>query len=208
MALRRPESIRLAALLILAVLAADLAWSLIEGSTGRLAYALIDEPAHLATCALALIALAVVSGRVPSRRFAVSALVASTAIDLDHLPHYFGSQLLMASSMPRPYTHSLLLVAALALLASRLRGDAREIALGLAFGVGAHLLRDLATGPGVPFFWPLSAGTVSIPYPAYALALLAMGTAIATARRGRPRRRLGRYLAARPLPGAGRPSGS
>lgn len=209
MALRRPESVRLVALLVTVVFAVDLAWSLLEGSTGKLAYALIDEPAHLATCAIALLALAAIAGRLPSRRFAVAALVASTAIDLDHIPHYLGSHLLMASSMPRPYTHSLALVIALAAIAWGLRGDAREVALGLAFGVAAHLFRDLATGPGVPFFWPLSSATISIPYAVYAVVLLLMGAAVATARRERSRRQPPRRrLAAQPLPNAGPPGGS
>jgi inner membrane protein len=204
---RRPESIRLAVLLVVVVLVADLAWSLIEGSTGTLAYALIDEPAHLATCAIALLAFAAATGRALSRRFVVAALLASTVIDVDHLPHYLGSDLLMGS-LPRPYTHSLLMVAALLALAWTLRGGSREIALGVAFGVAAHLVRDLATGPGVPLFWPLSTAAVSVPYALYAAALLALGAVAATARRDRRRRPRHRPLAARPLPHAGQPGGS
>jgi inner membrane protein len=203
----RPESIRLAALLVVTVFVADLAWGLIEGSTGTLAYALIDEPAHLATCAIALLAFAAVTGRVLSRRFAAAALLASTAIDVDHLPHYLGSDLLTGSA-PRPYTHSLLLIAALLALAWTLRGGSREIALGVAFGVTAHLLRDLATGPGVSLFWPLSTAAISMPYALYAAALLAIGAGVATARRGRHQRPRRRPLAARPLPPAGQPGGS
>jgi len=45
--------------------------------------------------------------------------------------------------------------------------------LGLAFGISAHLLRDLATGPGVPLFWPLSGAAVELPYVAFVAALLA-----------------------------------
>jgi inner membrane protein len=207
--LRRPESVRLVALLVTVVFAVDLAWSLVEGDTGMLGYALVDEPAHLATCAIALLALAAITGKVLTRRFVAAALIASTAIDLDHVPHYLGSQLLMASSMPRPYTHSLALVVVLAAAAWRLRGDAREVALGLAFGVAAHLLRDLATGPGVPFFWPLSTATVTLPYPIYAAVLLLMGAAVATARREKSRQRPPRRrLAVRPLPDAGPPGGS
>jgi inner membrane protein len=192
-------------MLVAVVFAADLLWGLLEDSTGSLAYGLVDEPAHLATCALALLALAFV-GMPLSRRFAVAALAASTAIDLDHLPHYLGSHLLMGPSLPRPYTHSLLLVCLLLAVAAALRSDARGVALGLSFGVAAHLFRDLATGPGVSLFWPLSAAAVTIPYAVYAAALLATAVAIvAKARRRRPRRR---PLAAQPLPHAGPPGGS
>ena len=208
---RRPELIRLAVALVLGVFAADLLWSLIADSTGSLAYGLIDEPAHLATCAVALLAL-FAAGAPVSRRFALAALLASTAIDLDHLPHYLGSQALMASSMPRPYSHGALSVIVLTAVGLRLRGKGREISLGLAFGVAAHLCRDLATGPGIPLFWPLSASTVTVPYALYAAALLGTGVAIgvaATARRGsRCRPREHSRLAVRPLPSAGRQGGS
>jgi inner membrane protein len=209
-ALRRPESIRLAALLVVAVFAADLFWSLVEDSTGSLAYALVDEPAHLATCAIALLVFAAVTGSAPARSFAIAALLASTAIDVDHLPHYLGSQVLMGAGLPRPYTHSLLFVALLLALGWALRSRRREVALGIAFGIAAHLLRDLATGPGVPFLWPLSAAAVSVPYVTYAAALLlAVATVALSARRRPARRRLARQpLGARPLPNAGRSGGS
>lgn len=208
---RRPELMRLTAALVLGVFAADLSWSLIAGSTGTLAYGLIDEPAHLATCAIALLAL-LAAGAPVSRRFALAALLASTVIDLDHLPYYLGSHLLMASSMPRPYSHGVLTVIVLTAVGLRLRGKGREISLGLAFGVAAHLCRDLATGPGIPLFWPLSASAVTIPYVLFAAALIGTGIAIcvaATARRG-SRRRPQKHprLAARPLPSAGRQGGS
>ena len=48
----------------------------------------LDEVAHLATAALGLLALACLID-VP-RRFYVAALVASVAIDLDHVPLYLG----------------------------------------------------------------------------------------------------------------------
>lgn len=205
MALRRPESIRLAALLVVAVFAADLFWGLVEDSTDSLAYALVDEPAHLATCALGLLVFAAVTGSAPARSFAIAALIASTAIDVDHLPHYLGSHLLMGAGLPRPYTHSLLLVALLLALGWALRSGRREVVLGIAFGVGAHLLRDLATGPGVPFFWPLSAAAVSVPYATYAAALLLALATVALSPRRRPARQ---SLGARPLPNVGHSGGS
>jgi inner membrane protein len=199
---------RLAAALVVGVFVVDLFWGLVANSTGSLAYALVDEPAHLATCAVALLAL-VAAGAPVSRRFAVAALLASTAIDVDHLPGYLGSHLLMASSMPRPYSHSALTVVLLAALGLWLRGDRREIAFGLAFGVAAHLCRDLATGPGVPLLWPLSAAAVTVPYAVYAAVLLIAGAGvIVSAPRGSRRRPRRRQLSARPLPSGGRPGGS
>jgi membrane-bound metal-dependent hydrolase YbcI (DUF457 family) len=172
-----------AAVLVGAVLTLDLLWSLVEGSTGSLAYGLLDEPAHLATCAIALLAAAALTGARPPARFVTAALVAGVAIDIDHIPGYLGSHAL-AGSLPRPYTHSLLLVAVLVVIgwASR-RRDVRQVSLGLAFGVSAHLLRDLATGPGVPLVWPLSSGVVAVPYASFAVALVLAGAAAIAPRR-------------------------
>lgn len=159
--------------LLAVVLVLDLLWSLIEGSTGSIAYGLIDEPAHLSTCAIALFAVLALGGRALPPRFVVAALISSVAIDLDHLPGYLGSHLL-TGSMPRPYTHSLLLVGALvAVAALARRRDLRQVLLGVAFGVSAHLLRDLATGPGVAFLWPLVVAPIKVPYVLYAATLLA-----------------------------------
>jgi membrane-bound metal-dependent hydrolase YbcI (DUF457 family) len=171
--LRRADLTLPVAALVAAVLTLDLLWALIEGSTGSIAYGIIDEPAHLATCAIALAVVVVLTGvRLPPR-FLGAALVSSVAIDLDHLPGYLGTHLL-TGSMPRPYTHSLLLVAVLvAAGALSKRKDRRQIWLGIAFGVAAHLLRDLATGPGVAFLWPLVVAPIKIPYVLYAGALLA-----------------------------------
>lgn len=172
MALRRTELTRSTAALVAAVLAVDLAWGLVADSTGSLAYGLVDLPAHLATCAIALAALAALRGSAPARRFALAALAASVLIDLDHIPGYLGSQAL-SGSLPRPYAHSILFLGVLlaAGLAAR-RRRAGPILLGLAFGVGAHLLRDLATGPGVAILWPLSDASIQMPYVVYAGALV------------------------------------
>ena len=193
-----------------AILVLDLLWSLIEGSTGALAYGLVDEPAHLATCIVALLAIAAVAGTRPSIGFVGAALIASVAIDFDHLPGYLGSHF-MTGSLARPYTHSLLTVAVLLALGIALKQrDRRQVALGVAFGVSAHLLRDLATGPGVSLLWPFSGIAVTIPYAVYAGALVWASAVVGiTARRAsaapRPARR---RLAAQPLPSAGPPGGS
>ncbi|MGC1166123.1 MAG: metal-dependent hydrolase [Solirubrobacterales bacterium] len=162
-------------LLVGLILGLDLLWAVIVGSTGSIAYGLIDEPAHLATCALALLALAALLDRRLSGAFVAAALLASVAIDADHIPGYLGSGL-MDGGMSRPFTHGALLAGACVLAActcSRPRG--RQICFGLAFGVSAHLLRDVATGPGVALLWPLSDGLARVPYEAFALVLVMLG---------------------------------
>jgi membrane-bound metal-dependent hydrolase YbcI (DUF457 family) len=155
------------------VVSLDLIWGLLESSTGSIAYGLVDEPAHLATCAIGLFALAALAGSWPSGRFAAAALISSVAIDLDHIPGYLGTHFL-TGALPRPYTHSALLVGVLLLLGwATSRRHLRQLLLGVAFGVSTHLLRDLATGPGVSLLWPLSGTPLEIPYPLYAAVLLA-----------------------------------
>jgi inner membrane protein len=200
----------LAVALVGAIFALDLLWSLLEGSTGVLAYGLVDEPAHLATCVVALLAIVALTAARPPARFVAAALIASVAIDFDHLPGYLGSHA-MTGSLPRPYTHSLLTVAVLLALGIALKQrDRRQVALGVAFGISAHLLRDLATGPGVSLLWPFSDTAVTIPYAVYAGGLLLAVAGVAfTARRASATARLApRRLGAQPLPSAGPPGGS
>jgi membrane-bound metal-dependent hydrolase YbcI (DUF457 family) len=169
---RRLHLASLAVGLVGIVLGLDLLWSLAVGSTGSVAYGLIDGPAHLATCAIALLAVAAFAGSLLSRRFVAAALVASVVIDIDHIPGYLGSHVL-SGSLPRPYTHSVLLVVIfLALGWASSRSDLRQIWLGVAFGVSTHLFRDLATGPGVPVVWPVSDGIAQLPYVVYAAILV------------------------------------
>ena len=79
--------------------------------------ALIDEPAHLATCAIALLALAALS-RLAAARRASSPRRSSPAWRSTSTtsPSYLGTHFL-TGSLPRPYTHSALLVVVLLLLA-------------------------------------------------------------------------------------------
>ena len=153
------------------VLADDLLLSSREWSVPMLG--LLDEPAHLTTAALLLASV----GALRRTRPVLVALAASVAIDVDHLPLYAGAPMGAAG---RPPTHSLLTVATLAgvaLLWKRRRADL----LASAAGVALHLVRDMATGPGVPLFWPVSRQAVLAPYPVYAAALVA-AAAIAAAR--------------------------
>jgi inner membrane protein len=118
---------------------------------------LLDEPAHLLTAWLFLGSL---PGR-PSRRFAAWALAGAVAIDVDHIPLYLGWAAI-GTPGGRPVTHSLVTVGVLLVVAGAPR--LRVPALGLAVGVLLHLIRDLATGPGVPLRWPLSEESVVLPY--------------------------------------------
>jgi membrane-bound metal-dependent hydrolase YbcI (DUF457 family) len=157
------------------VLGLDLAWALSGADNGDLLYGLADEPAHLATCAIALILLAL-SGRRLAPTFAAAALLASVAIDLDHLPQHLGFDFLTAGT-PRPYLHCAIAVLA-PLLAAALLPKWRPLLLGVAFGFAAHLARDLVTGPGVPLALPFSQSAVRLPYLLYAGALVAAAAAV------------------------------
>jgi inner membrane protein len=111
---------------------------------------LIDEFAHLATGALGLLALACFID-VP-RRFYAAGLIASVAIDLDHIPLYLG---LLGNEKQRPVTHSLatVIVVAGAALVSRRH---RAVLAGTTTGLVIHFARDIAEGPpGVRMLWPL-----------------------------------------------------
>ena len=86
------------------------------------------------------------------RRFYVAALIASVAIDADHIPLYLG---LLGDQAQRPVTHSLSTVAVFAVAAAASR-KYRAVLGGVATGLVLHFARDIAEGyPGVRVFWPL-----------------------------------------------------
>jgi inner membrane protein len=205
LAFRWTDATARAIALVGAIVALDLLWRLIEGSTGTVIYGVVDEPAHLATCLVALLALVAIASSRPSSAFVASALIASVAIDVDHIPAYLGWDGL-TGTLPRPYSHSLLAVGVLLLAGWVASGRGRQALLGAAFGVTAHLFRDLATGPGVPLLWPAPGGAVTFPYPIYLTALA--GAVAATALRRAPAPRLSDRPAVRPVPSAYPPSGS
>ena len=121
-----------------------------RGSISVLGTGLIDEVCHLATGALGLLVLACFID-VP-RRFYVAGLIASVAIDLDHIPVYLG---LLGNQFQRPVTHSLatVLVFAGAAVVSRRH---RAVLAGAATGLVIHFARDIAEGPpGVRLLWPV-----------------------------------------------------
>jgi hypothetical protein len=110
----------------------------------------VDEVAHLATAALGLLVLARFIDA--PRRFYVAALIASVAIDLDHIPLYLG---LLGNQAQRPITHSLSTVAVF-VAAAAVRRRHRAVLAGVATALVLHFARDIAEGyPGVRVFWPL-----------------------------------------------------
>jgi len=133
--------------------------------------ALLDETAHLVTAALVLGAAA----RVVGRPVWPWVLVGAVAVDIDHVPGYLEMSGFGVHG-GRPPSHSLAAVLALVLL-GRVAGPALcQPLVGLAGGVTLHLVRDIATGPGVPLLWPLMEGNVRLPYSLY-VALLVVSTA-------------------------------
>jgi len=160
-----------------AALAATVALDLLQSAHGWPVpvVGLLDEPAHLLT---AWLALAACSPRTARLRLLPWVLLGAVAIDLDHVPLYLGADGITADGGGRPVTHSLLTVAVLLALAV----VAGRPLSGLAAGVGLHLARDLATGPGVPLLWPMDSSDVRIPYLPYLLFLVVL-TLVATGRR-------------------------
>jgi hypothetical protein len=110
----------------------------------------VDEVAHLSTAALGLLVLARFIDA--PRRFYIAALIASIAIDVDHIPLYLG---LLGNQAQRPVTHSLSTVAVFATAAAASRRH-RAVLAAVATGMVLHFARDIAEGyPGVRVFWPL-----------------------------------------------------
>jgi len=122
----------------------------------------LDELAHLLTTLLFFWAL----GSRARERFLVPALIASVAIDLDHIPGALGVDWLTAGT-PRPYTHSLLTIAIVVASALVLRRR-RDLLLGIAIGLAIHFWRDMGEGAsGVSLLWPISDHSFQYPHGAY-----------------------------------------
>src|SRR5579859_2652909 len=138
---------------------------------GLLSTGLLDEVAHLATAALDLMVLACLVDA--PCRFYVAALVASVAIDLDHVPLYLG---LLGDEGQRPVTHSLATVVAFAVAAMVSRRH-RAVLAGVVTGLLLHFARDIAEGPpGVRLLWPVQ-GQAWIASGWWFLAMIAVFTA-------------------------------
>jgi len=132
----------------------------------------LDEVAHALTTVLILWAL----GPRACQRFLVPAVIASVAIDLDHIPGELGANWL-TNGTPRPYTHSLLTIAVV-LAAAALWRRRRDVLFGIAIGLASHLFRDLAEpGSGVALLWPWSDHSFSLSHAVY-LSIMAAVVAI------------------------------
>jgi inner membrane protein len=141
---------------------------------------LLDEPAHVLTAWLALAALGLAGLRGAPAPLLPWVLIGSVALDADHVPLYLWGEP-VAHQGSRPVTHAAVTVVVLLLAAALSRSRLRTAAVGLAAGVALHLVRDVATGPGVPLLWPLDATDVRVPYAAY-LAVVALAAAVAALR--------------------------
>jgi inner membrane protein len=133
----------------------------------------LDEPAHLLTAGL-LLAAAGLLGR-PWARWALAGAV---LVDLDHLLLWFGAPVAVGDG--RPVSHSLAAVALLLAVAAAWPRQRARVA-GLAVGIGLHVVRDLASGPGVPLLWPLLPENLRVS-PATYLTVLAVAAAVAALR--------------------------
>jgi inner membrane protein len=152
-----------------------------------------DEVSHLLTTLLVLWALG------PGvRRFMVPALLASVLIDADHVPAQFGVYWLTEGT-PRPYTHSLLSIAVVLVLAVRWRRR-RDVLVGVAVGLALHFWRDMAEGgAGVSLLWPVSRHAFQYPH-AYYLAAMAVVVAVDAGRLLARERRRSSRLRDLPIP--------
>jgi membrane-bound metal-dependent hydrolase YbcI (DUF457 family) len=143
---------------------------------------LFDELAHLLTTLLVFWALPPRA----RRRFLAPALIASVAIDLDHVPAQLGADWLTAGT-PRPYTHSLLTIVVLLTIAA-FWPRRRDVLLGTAMGLAIHFWRDMAEGgSGVSLLWPVSYHSFQYSHGVYlaAMAAFVLIDAVLCARRRR-----------------------
>jgi inner membrane protein len=155
----------------------------------------LDELAHLLTTLVFFWAL----GPRARERFLVPALIASVAIDLDHIPGRLGVDWLTAGT-PRPYTHSLLTIAIVLASAYALRRR-RDLLLGVAIGLAIHLWRDMGEGEsGVSLLWPISKHSFQYPHGAF-VAVMAVLVVIDARRCAEAKRAVDRVLVQPPHAG-------
>ncbi len=135
----------------------------------------LDEVAHALTTLLVLWAL----GPQACRRFLVPAMIASVAIDFDHIPGWLGAEWLTDGTQ-RPYSHSLLTLAVV-LAISLLWRRRRAVLIGIAIGLAIHFWRDMAEGGGgVALFWPISYHSFQYPHGVYVavMAVFVLGAVV------------------------------
>ncbi len=136
----------------------------------------LDEIAHVATAVLLVAAVRMSV----SREFLAGLLAGAVLIDVDHVPVQFGWHGLEPGTS-RPYTHCLLTLVVVALLALVARGRARTVLTGAAVGLAAHFFRDLAepgqNGAGVMLLWPASDHAFVLPYAVQATVVVFLAVA-------------------------------
>jgi inner membrane protein len=145
---------------------------------------LLDEIAHVLTTLIVLWAL----GPWIWDRFALPALVASVAIDLDHVPGQLGDEFLTRGTS-RPYTHSLLTIAVV-LVAAALWRSRRDVMLAIALGLAIHFSRDMSEADaGVALLWPFSDHSFTLWHAGYLIVMGLFAAAGAVRCRRAPRAR-------------------
>ena len=134
------------------------------------------------------------------RRFYVAALIASVAIDLDHIPLYLG---LLGDNGQRPVTHSLTTVAVFAVAAVASRRH-RAVLAGVVTGLLLHFARDMAEGPpGVRILWPLQGQAWTLSYGWFlGMIILFTATRLILVTLGVPRTRIRLFQQPPPVPSA------
>lgn len=158
----------------------------------------LDELAHLLTTLLVFWAL----GAKACKRFLVPALVASVAIDFDHIPGRLGAEWLTAGTQ-RPYSHSLLTLVVVIVIAGLWRRR-RDVAVGIVIGLAIHLWRDMGEGGGgVSLLWPISDHSFQYPHGVF-VAAVALFVLIDAARAANRKRSVARSVRRRPQAGNSR----
>jgi inner membrane protein len=132
-----------------------------------------DEPAHLSTSVLVLLAALGPERMLRHRAVTATMCASSVLIDVDHIPLYVDFPIDVSVAEGRPFTHSMSTVAALAGLAGAVRYRRSTLAAASA-GVGLHFVRDIATGPGLPLWWPWEHRNRLLPYRLYSGLLVAL----------------------------------
>jgi inner membrane protein len=173
------------ALIAIVFIAADSAYQ--HAGDGLFPGGALDEVAHLTTAILLLAA----GPRGVRNRFLGSALVASVAIDADHIPQYLGYRF-FTHGVPRPYSHSLPTIV-IVLVGAVVWRRRRDLLFGVAFGLCLHFFRDLAegNGSGVALLWPFSRHAFSYSHAVY-LAIMLSVICIDAAKTGLKARQLDR----------------
>ncbi len=131
---------------------------------------LMDAVSHLLG---AYVLVCAVLPRPALRRLVTWVVVGAVAMCVVHWPLHLRDGGLADQVLPPPAPS---VVTGLVLACLAVSPVLRRAALGLAAGVALHLVRDAATGPGVPLLWPLTESVVLVPYPWYTGLLVVAGT--------------------------------